>query len=848
MTRNCLPDTLAYGRYKATGYRGISVSTGFSLGQFYESPDTVTYSGFQFYAWMSAGTSDTVDVTCNLYLAGTDSLPSGNPVRSVVLSIDSTFGGGLLSVLLKQVNFASYTTDKPVVFTVESSDSLNVAVVSNNFGASPGDGDRENLMSGSVAGTWYRGLNLNIGGTALDCDMVFEPYVSYKIFNNFKPVDCYKYTDSVILKNTSSAFFESKMYNLYTFYSLGYVNHRWNYGHNTGYYNSKDGRIRYVSPQNYDVTMISSMYGFTVRPTCVDTVEHQLVYQPGKISFQADTPVCSGNQITISALANAPTTWYQKPGRVDSFHTGKSYQTPILSKSVTYYAESVNQHCSSGLSQVKIPVLETPTDPTLKEDSICLNARADLYADAAVGEVRWFGSAQSTVALDTGNYYQTPSLSSTKSYWVEVFNGKCTNGKRLEVKAHVNANFAPKTPKLTSDTTVCLQTDSIQLHADVSGNDQVRWFKLPGDKVPLKTGSTFKINGAKPTSTILFVDAFDGQCASSKTSILVKVNTFPSIPVGKTDSVCFGDDYTKDLKLTAGSARWFTESTGGTPEYEGTVFVNKAVKGNQTFWVETFEGDCTDTIRREFTVMAIARGTIDDVLGDTAVCQGNSVSLEAKSQADVILWADNPDFLNPQTQGKDYYLASLEKSTILYLGASNLGCFGSPKQLELTAMEVPTGTFDYQVLSPGNVEFTARQSGASNYSWDFGDGNFNTGKKVAHQFTKNGNFKVICMVELSNGCGDTANNVLTIGGVTNSINNQDVLSINVFPNPFGNQLSLETPWQIEEARLISVYGQEVQTWVRPETTLQVNQLPAGLYRLRIRTDQGSVQVITLNRR
>jgi hypothetical protein len=846
--RDCLPDTLAYGRYKATGYRAISVSSGYSLGQFYESPDTVTYSGFQFYAWMSAGTSDTVTISCNMYLAGSDSLPSGNPVRSVTLDVDSTFGGGLLSVLLKQVSFQSYTTDQPVVFTVESSDTLNVAVVCNSFTATPPDGEGENLMSGSVAGVWYRGLNLNVGGTALDCDMVFEPYVKYQIFNDFTPVDCYKYTDSVILRNKSSAFFESKMYNLYTFYNLGYINHRWNYGHNTGYYSTKDGRIRYVSPKNYDVTLISTMYGITVRPTCVDTVKHRLVYQPAKISFQADTPVCSGNQVTISALANAPTTWYKKPGRVDSFHMGKSYQTPVLSQTVSYYAESVNEHCNSGLSKVTIPVLETPTDPAITEDSVCLNAKADLYATAPVGEVRWFADAQSTTAIDTGNYFQTPSLSSTRSYWVEVFNGRCTNGKRLEVKAHVNANFAPKAPDIISDTTVCLQTDSVTLSAKATGNDVVRWFKLPGDKVPLKTGNTYKVDGSKPTTTILFVDAFDGQCASSKSSILVKVNTFPGLQVNATDSVCQNDDYVKDLKLTSGSARWFTQETGGSPQYEGALFVEKSITADKTFWVETFEGNCTDTIRRAFYVKAIERGTIDGIMGDTTVCKGNSVNLEVESKADLVLWADNPDFANPLHQGSMYSLSGLNENQLLFVGASNLGCVGTPRQIQLNALDVPTGNFDYQILSPGNVEFTARQTGATSYEWDFGDGKSGSGRTVSHEFTKNGNFKVICMVVLSNGCGDTANNVLTIGGVTNSVGSVEGLNITVYPNPFSDQIIIDADFNAEKAVLYNGFGQLVQAWVRPTTRLNVKDLEQGLYYLKIQSADGHYRMIKLYHR
>ena len=166
-TGSCGVDTVNYTYNKVSAFQSITLNastSGSIFAQFYPVAGAITVSGFEFFAWQAAGTSTVVTLTCKIYSAGADSMPSGSALRSVSVNVDSTFGGGLLSVLRKKANFSSpLTTSSAYVITVETSSSVNVAVVSNSWTASPQDGRSEWLSSVKIGSSFVRSYNVTIG-------------------------------------------------------------------------------------------------------------------------------------------------------------------------------------------------------------------------------------------------------------------------------------------------------------------------------------------------------------------------------------------------------------------------------------------------------------------------------------------------------------------------------------------------------------------------------------------------------------------------------------------------------------------------------------------------------------
>src|SRR5689334_4665135 len=69
---SCGVDTIYYNYYKSSAFNAVALNTASSASafcQWFPAPQAVTISGFDFYAFQSAGTSAVISITCNIYLA-----------------------------------------------------------------------------------------------------------------------------------------------------------------------------------------------------------------------------------------------------------------------------------------------------------------------------------------------------------------------------------------------------------------------------------------------------------------------------------------------------------------------------------------------------------------------------------------------------------------------------------------------------------------------------------------------------------------------------------------------------------------------------------------------------------
>ena len=288
----CGIDTVEFPRYRGTAYFAVNVSGGRALGQLYDCPTSLTLSGFTFYAYVSTNppTAKRMNIICNVYNAGTDSLPSGTPLRSDTLTIDSTFGGGVLSRIEKHASFKPITLNGKYILTIETdSMTMNAGVVTNSYTA--GNGRGHNLNCGSINGLWYNGRNLNIGNVRFDCDVLLHPHVKYNFGTDFTiNSNCYNVADSVKFVNQSpNNMAGSPIYNRYEFFNIGYISHNWNSGVSPfSNFTGVNYGTKYTTKQNYNVRLISRVYGYR-GPNfngCVDTTIKPLYFKPEVPGFQ----------------------------------------------------------------------------------------------------------------------------------------------------------------------------------------------------------------------------------------------------------------------------------------------------------------------------------------------------------------------------------------------------------------------------------------------------------------------------------------------------------------------------------------------------------------------------------
>lgn len=292
----CGVDTVRYTMEKATGYGSIGInntSSATALAQFYNAPQAITIYGFDFYG--NSETLPSMTINAYIYRAGPDSLPTGGPLASASIVVDSSTDSNL-----NQVVFASpVTVTFPYLLVVSNPSADNFAIYSNDWLV--GDGGFDNLASAQIGVTWFTASGLLVGGDPFNADAIFNPYVSYTIIANdtITPVPlCAGGTATVTDK--SSPILRDPMYSVAAFYDIDSVQYTYSI---TGFPTVNDDNFSILIPPvgTYSVDQTDTMFGWS--GICVASVTKSVTVtttptSPSSISGPAS--LCAGGSAVYS--------------------------------------------------------------------------------------------------------------------------------------------------------------------------------------------------------------------------------------------------------------------------------------------------------------------------------------------------------------------------------------------------------------------------------------------------------------------------------------------------------------------------------------------------------------------
>lgn len=129
------------------------------------------------------------------------------------------------------------------------------------------------------------------------------------------------------------------------------------------------------------------------------------------VTIASPTPVCGENSAVLNATPSAGTiNWFNVPTGGTSLGSGNTFTTPVLSEDTTFYAEAVNNGCSSGNRiAVNVVVYELP-DVEDETVILCEGAVITLSAGISNATYRW----------STGENSQTIQVNNNAPYSVTV--------------------------------------------------------------------------------------------------------------------------------------------------------------------------------------------------------------------------------------------------------------------------------------------------------------------------------------------------------------------------------------------------------------------------------------------
>lgn len=509
--------------------------------------------------------------------------------------------------------------------------------------------------------------------------------------------------------------------------------------------------------------------------------------------------------------------------------------TPVLSQT-TYFMCTV--HCSySGqdyITNIDSIIVSPNPNPTITLNNltgpICPNTGGVTLT--ATGAVSYVWTPATTIS-NLGNNFDSvlANPSATTNYTVV---GTDAFGCTGTANTTVQLNQAPAKQAIQ----VLVGNDTVCAGATVILRGNPGGFGPNTNTYAWSDGKTTRNDTIIATTTTLYVVTVTngGGCSTlDSLNLVVTPGTAPSISVvGGPFSSCNATPVTMSVTGTGTSYAWspanFLDTTAGT-----TVTATPTNTTNYT--VTATLGNCTNSTL--ITVLAGASPNLNptvysmnnQAISDT-VCAGSTIVLNAMpfGQNGVsYVWSDGKptrrDTITPTASAM--YVVN---------ATSAIGCTNTDS-IYVTVVPAPVPAFTFSATG-WTVSFTDASTGALSYTWSFGDGTFDNTASPTHTYAADGSYNVTLTIMGACGPDSTTQSVTVASGTgVNAIANS---SFSVYPNPAADVIAVRLP-AATTLVMTNVMGQEVMhTEIAAQATLNVNQLPAGVYRIKASDKQGKV--------
>ncbi len=393
--------------------------------------------------------------------------------------------------------------------------------------------------------------------------------------------------------------------------------------------------------------------------------------------------VCIGNTGTL--IVTAPTggniQWYNVPIGGTPFFNGYTYNTPILTTSVTYYVESVVNGCTSNRIPVNVNVVHGPEMPTGVSNTVCIGQSGTLTASTNPTNsiFLWYNVSSGGTPLFTGNPFNTPPLTGNTTFYVEAVANNCTS-TRIPLTALVN-NPIPN----VASTTICANS-SVSLNATAPNGTVIRWFSVPSGGTPFFVGNPYNTPVLSSTTTY-YVEGILNGCTSSRATVTVNVNPQPALANVNDTSICLGSNVSfSPTQPTGATFRWFTVATGGVPVGTNN-FTTPNLTTNTTYYVETILNGCTSS--RKPVIVTVRPLPAQPSVNDVNICKNSTANLIATAPSGAtFIWYDAPSGGNLLFTGSNFTTPTLSSNTMYYVEAVLNGCTSTRKTVNVNI--IPT--------------------------------------------------------------------------------------------------------------------------------------------------------------
>lgn len=235
----------------------------------------------------------------------------------------------------------------------------------------------------------------------------------------------------------------------------------------------------------------------------------------------------------------------------------------------------------------------------------------------------------------------------------------------------------------------------------------------------------------------------------------IRVTPNPTVTIPAVPPICTGS--TVQLNANSSTALSYTWSPGTALTNTNTANPVASPTVSTQYIVTVKDSFCTasDTV-----MVTVHNGTPPTIVGPNQLCSGDSVNLSTTTTFSTYAWSTGATTPTIWVHSAGVYSITTQDTG---------GCIGKDTIL-ITVLPTPVANYSVNA-GTGCVPFTAHFNytgfGASNYSWNFGDGTTSTQPSPAHTYTATGSYTVSFVVTNTTSCNvpDTATSVITVNPI-----------------------------------------------------------------------------------